>query len=154
MAYYMITFGAKLYTNAELYRAFHGITDAQFVRRIAAGQVNARSLLGNVVISISKSEATKMVERFASITMQDIDRAIAELEPAQGGEPLPAGFEVLALEETRKRFVKFNGLEIEKKYAKRDKMATIRVCGALYVALGHRKKGQDGMVLQSPTKGA
>ena len=154
MAYYMITFGAKLYTNAELYRAYHGLTDAQFVRSLAQGKLEARSLLDNVVVSVTKQEATKMIERFASITMQDVDRAVSELEPAQGGEPLPTGFEVLVLEEIKKKFVKFNELEIEKKYAKREKMATIRVCGALYVALGHRKKGQEGLVLASPTKGA
>lgn len=151
MAYYMITYNEKLYANVDLYQSFYRMPSAAFMNALAQGRVNAVSVLGNVLTEITKATAARMLEQYASVTVQDLDRALDELVPASGGAALKAST-VLKLNDVP--FIRFNEAEIERKYAKRDKFATIRVCGSLYIALGRKKKGQDSIVLSARTEEA
>lgn len=153
MAYYMITFKTQLYANVELYKAFYGLSDKDFLRHLAQGKADAEAILGNVCAKITKQVGVRMLEKLSTVIVQDIDKALTELEPAQGGVPLsPCLNSFYKINDTT--FVKFNDIELDKKYAKRDKMAVVRVCSALYVAVGHKKKGQDSIVLSASKKGA
>jgi hypothetical protein len=149
--YYLVRCDGLLYANEELYTVAVAKGARTLIKMLANKAVAGKSLLGEIIYPLS-SEQRAACEEYQPVT-QDFDAAFRHFNIISGDEirrikegcslAFPGALAVtaasIAIPERFKYrqavFFKVSDYKEAKKYAMVPKLAAVKVCGRLYVAL-------------------
>ena len=140
MAYYVVKYEGKKYVNPGFAKEILGLSDNQLVQAITRNEIKTRELLS---VLLCELPAKKIIDAYCDVVTQDVDKYIASCVPVQGAKSLPLLGKTLLMNLGEHTFARFTDVKYAKKYNSRDKIAHIKVCGSIFVALDCAVKGKE-----------
>jgi hypothetical protein len=158
MAYFLVRCEDSAYANLELYRDVVAGGERSFCKRLAAGKVQSRELLGEMLYLVPDhlESLVQWVER----EDQDFDQAVRCLNPAPqellerkdhrviriDGRYIAEPYQYNGI-----RFIRMQDFKDGNKYRVLPKLATIKLCGRRYLALDAVTVGVDDPIIVTLT---
>jgi hypothetical protein len=150
MAYFLVTHEGVVHANTELYiRAVAG-GERKFIKMLAEKHVVGKQVFDSVLYPVTEAQLQKCLEWVPKI--QDVDEDLEKLQEVEGNydgrtitisKALAQGL----IEHRGFEFLRIRDLNQSEKYRLMPKLATTRVCGSAYVALGAVRKGVENPVV-------
>lgn len=139
MAFYKVTVEGKEYVNQHLCRTANRFGDAGLLRAVANKELTQKQVFDNILFSSEPQHQDNYACMSDQIIVQDIDEAVAHLqaskEDATADSITVSRPDLVVYKYKKFRFVKLSDITDAKKYRHQVRMATVQVCGCIYVAV-------------------
>lgn len=137
MAFYKVKIDGKEYANPQLCRAANRLGEAGIFRAVTKKQFAQKQLFDNILLSIEPAQEAQYAA--IQVEVQDIDEAVSHLSAAKAEHTeiviVSAASDPGIFKYKRFNFIKLSDIMDPKKYRNQVRMATVQVCGCIYVAL-------------------
>ena len=151
MAYYKVVLEGKAYVNQHLCCVANGFGGTGIIKELAKGHFTQRMFFDDILYSVSKDQFATYKPLEPQSTRQNIDEVIKNLE-AVGDPPtitIPSNLGAKVHRYGGFEFVSITDVTDLRRYKLQPRMAILRVCGSIYVALNAKVKSQDRPVIVS-----
>lgn len=149
MAYYKIILDEKMYVNQQLCCVANKLGGPGLIREIGNGTFTQRQFFDDMLYSV-KPDQNKAYKPFDSVVKeQNVDLTIQTLEHTleMPRVVIPKATKPEVFTHGGFKFVRFHDVTDSGRYRLQGRMAILRVCGSIYVALNAKVSGEKAPVI-------
>lgn len=145
--YYIVKLGQKKYYSKEFVKIIRKLGDAGIVREIEKGTLKTRKVLSTVLYELGDKEIESINLAEAGVQTQDLKAVLKDFKPVTEASVKlcsASGAPVLTESDLGDfKFVELRAILFAKKYAYRDALPYMDICGVRYIALNTTRKDSD-----------
>ena len=143
MSCYIVKTKDGVFGSVDLISFLENKGSMQILREAASKARESASVFDKPVFPLDK----KTVSKLNKTVVYDIDSQLAGLrEPADDDEVTRQSVKTV-FEYRGERIVRLSDLKLYSKYNKRERMAVLKVCSAIYVVIGKARKDSNSIVV-------
>jgi hypothetical protein len=138
MSHYMIKKGKACLVNIALYQSYKELSDKGLMLAVHNPASGSRNFLNNMLFLMDENEVSEIKAKFPCIIVQDIDIALAALcahDKTIKAKEVTVPVSAMLYDIDSFQFAKLSDIKMEGKYARRENLPHIKICGSIYVAL-------------------